>query len=304
MELTPLRYFRAIVAAGHMTRAARTLGITQPALSAVVKKLEAEVGARLLNRTGLGVEPTEAGRILLRHAEEAIRSADTAVKAVRELLGLEHGSIRIGGGATATTSILPQAVSATRARHPGLRFFVREAGSAQVAFAVATGELDLGIVTLPVPRPMADDLVILPLVRDELRLITPASHPLRVAEPPARNPPDSSARPRPRGSPRAASTTPGGSARSFRWSQLSGEAFVAFEAGSAVRSIIDEAARTAGVTLNVVMELRSIESIKRMVAAGIGVGLVSRFALSPDEGLTASDGTLIRQLGVVRHKDR
>ncbi len=281
MELTPLKYFRAIAAAGHMTRAARALGITQPALSAVVKKLELEVGAELLHRTGRGVEPTEAGRVLLQHAEEAIRAAESGVKAVRELMGLERGSIRVGGGATATTYILPPVVSVVRKKHPGLRFFVREAGSAQVAQAVASGELDLGIITLPAPKHMAGDLAVTPLVQDELRLITPAGHALRQ---------------------RAAQA--GRRAAAFSWSDLTGEPFVAFEAGTAVRAIIDDAARAAGVTLNVVMELRSIESIKRMVAAGIGVGLVSRFALGEGEGLVGREQALRRQLAIVRRSDR
>ncbi|HLO42616.1 MAG TPA: LysR family transcriptional regulator, partial [Phycisphaerales bacterium] len=181
MELTPLRYFRVIVSQGHMTRAARVLGVTQPALSAVVKKLEAEVGTALLHRTGRGVEPTEAGRVLLGHAHEAIRAAESGVKAVRELLGLERGSIRVGGGATATAYILPPVVSQVRKKHPGLRFFVREAGSSQVAQAVVSGELDLGIITLPVERGLAAELEITRLVVDELRLITPPGHPLRQA---------------------------------------------------------------------------------------------------------------------------
>lgn len=293
MELTPLKYFRAIVSAGHMTRAARSLGITQPALSAVVKKLEAEVGTELLHRTGKGVEPTDAGRVLLQHAEEAIRSAEAGVKAVRELMGLERGSIRVGGGATATTYILPAVVSAVRKKHPGLRFFIREAGSSQVAQAVASGELDLGIITLPVPRSMADELAVVPLVQDELRLITPAGHWLRSRA--------KGGEALKRG---AASKRSAGGAGTFAWSDLSGEPFVAFEAGTAVRAIIDDAARSAGVTLNVVMELRSIESIKRMVAAGIGVGLVSRFALGEAEGLVGREQTLRRQLAIVRRSDR
>lgn len=294
MELTPLRYFRAIVSLGHMTRAARSLGITQPALSAVVKKLEAEVGTELLHRTGRGVEPTDAGRILLAHAEDAIRAAESGVKAVRELMGLERGSIRIGGGATATTYILPPVVSAVRKKHPGLRFYIREAGSAQVAQAVASGELDLGIITLPVPKHMSADLTVVPLVQDELRLITPQGHPLRAR--PAR----AGERSTKAAAPRKANVQSMG----FAWQDLSGEPFVAFEAGTAVRAIIDDAARSAGVTLNVVMELRSIESIKRMVAAGIGVGLVSRFALAEGEGLAGSEQTLRRHLAVVRRADR
>ena len=68
---------------GHMTRAAQVLGVTQPALSASMKKLEAEVGAPLLDRTGRGVALTEAGRVFLERVVDAIRQADAGVEAVR-----------------------------------------------------------------------------------------------------------------------------------------------------------------------------------------------------------------------------
>lgn len=280
MELTPLRYFRAIAQHAHMTRAARGLGVSQPALSAMLKKLEAEVGAPLVDRTGRGVELTDAGRVFLQHADDALRRADLAVAAVRQLVGLESGSIRVGGGATATTYLLPPVVSAVRRGHPALRFYVREAGSNAVAAAVASGELDLGIVTLPARG--HDGLDARPLVEDELRLIVPPGHRLRPvgrggrADGPA----------------------------AFRWKDLAGESVVAFEAGTAVRELVDRAALAAGVELGVVMELRSIESIKQMVAAGIGVGFVSRFALAEGEGLACREGRLGRQLAVVRRRDR
>src|SRR3954468_16522852 len=145
-----------------MTRASRVLGVTQPALSAMLRKLEAEVGAELLHRTGRGVELTEAGRVFLVHAEDTVRRAEGAVRAVREVVGLERGSIRVGGGATATTYLLPRVVSAVRTAHPGLRFYVREAGSSAVAAAVLAGERDLGIVTMP--GVYADELEQTPLV--------------------------------------------------------------------------------------------------------------------------------------------
>lgn len=274
VELTTLRYFRAIARHGHLTRAARELGVTQPALSAMLRKLEKELGTELLHRTGRGVELTEAGGEFLTHAELAIREADAGVRAVRELLGLERGTVRVGGGATAITYLLPPVIAMVRARHPGLRFSIREAGSTQVALAVSAGELDLGIVTLPVSLESSDSILSLPLVEDELRLITPRGHGL------AR----------------------GGSG--FRWKDLAGVGVVGFEAGSAVREVIDSAASRAGVVLNYVMELRSIESIKGMVSTGIGVGFVSRFALGGGEGLACRDGKLARQLAIVRRRDR
>lgn len=273
VELTPLRYFRAIAQAGHMTRAAEKLGVTQPALSAMLRKLERETGTALVIRTGRGVELTEAGRVFLSHADDAVRSADQAIASVRQLLGLERGTLRLGGGATAITYLLPPIVSQLRRKHPGLRFFVREAGSSVVAQSVLSGELDVGIVTLPITLPGADDLVRVPLVTDEFRLIVPTTHRLRKGD-------------------------------SFRWKDLQGEPVVAFEAGSAVREVIDRAARDNGVTLDIVMELRSIESIKQMVQAGIGVGFVSRFAVSEREGLASRDSRLTRQLALVRRRDR
>jgi DNA-binding transcriptional LysR family regulator len=293
-----------------MTRAARALGVTQPALSAMLRKLEGEVGAELLHRTGRGVELTEAGRVFLRHAEDALRGAEAGVRSVRELVGLERGSIRVGGGATATTYLLPPVVGAVRRRHPGLRFYVREAGSKAVAAGVMNGELDLGIVTLPsggMRKGEDEELLTIPLVEDELRLICPKADSTQRHRGTEKSKEEKKAG-KLVGS--QADSSPGLCASvvrigsGFRWKDLAGVPVVAFEAGTAVRGIVDEAALRAGVTLMVVMELRSIESIKGMVEAGIGVGFVSRFALKEGEGLACRDGGLTRRLAIVRRRDR
>ncbi len=273
VELTQLRYLIAIADAGHMTRAAEALGVTQPALSAMLRKVEGEVGAELFHRTGRGVEPTAAGLVFIEHARDAVRRADAGVLAVQELVGLRAGSIRVGGGATAITYLLPSVVSTLRRDHPALRFYVREAGSNVVAAAVLRGELDLGIVTLPISVPGHDDLQEIDLIEDEFRLIVPPGHRL-------------------------------GDKRSFRFADLQGEAFVAFEGGSAVRDVVDRAAQRAGASLHVVMELRSIESIKSMVDAGVGVGLISRLALPARAGLPCKDERLVRRLAIVRRQGR
>lgn len=309
MELTPLRYFKAIAQAGHMTRAAETLGVTQPALSAMLRKLEQEVGAELLHRTGRGVELTDAGRLFLVHAQECLARIDAGARAVRELVGLERGSIRLGGGATAISYLLPPIVSRFSLENPGLRFYVREAGSASVAEAVlagaAAGGLDLGIVTLPVRVPGARDLLVTPWAEDELRLIVPPGHRLTgargfrwhdlVAHTDARSPRAGRAR-------RSTATEHGASAGA---EGPASEPMVAFEAGSAVRELVDGALARRGVRPTIVMELRSIESIKQMVGAGVGIGFVSKFALGDaGPGLPCRDGALSRQLAIVRRRDR
>jgi len=274
MELTQLRYFREIAKSGHMTKAARTLGVSQPALSAMLRKLEAEVGTSLLHRTGKGVELSEAGKVFLRHADESVRRADEGLHEVRRLSGLETGSIRAGAGATAASYILPSVVSDMRRAHPGLKFYVREMGSSAIVEAILNGELDLGIVTLPIRGVGAKQLVLRSLVDDELRLITPPRHKLAKET-------------------------------SFRWSDLKGESVIGFEAGSAVREVVDHAAAASGITLDVVMELRSIQSIQQMVAAGVGVGFVSRLSDAPKRlpSLTPKGEPLVRELAIVRRSD-
>ena len=93
--------------------------------------------------------------------------------------------------------------------------------------------------------------------------------------------------------------------KTFAWSELEGQPLVLFEAGTAVRRLIDDALAAAGVAPDIVMELRSIESIKRMVAEGIGAAFVSRFALADETaGLRPRDASLTRELAVIRRADR
>jgi DNA-binding transcriptional LysR family regulator len=93
--------------------------------------------------------------------------------------------------------------------------------------------------------------------------------------------------------------------RKFTWRDLEHEPLVLFEAGSAVRALIDSRLETEGIRPEIVMELRSIEAIKQMVAEGIGAGFVSRYALAqPEDGLQAAKGPIRRQLSVVWRTDR
>ncbi len=272
MELTPLKTFLVVADLGHVTRAAHALHLTQPAVSAQLAKLEDEVGERLFDRTPKGVVLTQAGLLFRQFVEDGLGRIDAGRRALKELAGLESGRLSIGGGATATTYLLPRLLGTFHATHPGVRLFVREQGSRGVLDAVESGELDVGVVTLPDVRARAIELR--PWIDDELRLLVPKDSKL------ARR-------------------------RTFQWKELDGAAFVGFEAGSAVRTLIDDHLRSVGVAVDVVMELRSIESIKQMVAAGIGAAFVSRHALGAhDHALDARDGNPSRQLAIATRSDR
>jgi len=271
MELGPLRSFLAIAREGHMTRAAKALHLTQPAVSAQISRLEDDLGTALFHRTPKGMALTEAGSLFRHHVEEAFLWLEDGRAAVQGLADLTHGSLAIGAGATATTYLLPPLLRVFHDRHPGIKIQVREQGSQAIVDAVLAGALDLGVVTLPVDP--AARLTATPWVDDELRLIVPPGHPLSDQQ-------------------------------TYRIRDLNGQPLVLFEAGTAVRRVIDQALSAGNAEVEIVMELRSIESIKQMVAQGIGAAFVSQHALGDGIGLTSSRNRLRRTLAAVHRSDR
>lgn len=274
MDIHQLRTFTVIAREGQMTKAAQALHLTQPALSAQLSKLEDDLGVRLFDRTPRGMTLTAEGQLFLTFVEDALSRLNDGQRAIRELKGLEVGSLSVGGGATATTYLLPPVLARFHEDHPGLRLFVREQASMGVMEAVVAGELDLGVVTLGATDRVPEPLASKPWVEDELVLLVPPKHPL------------------------AAKNT-------YRWKDLDGMPLVLFEAGSAVRNLIDARLLSEGCRPEIVMELRSIETIKQMVAQGIGAGFVSRFALDDShDSLRASRDAIKRQLAIVWRSDR
>ncbi len=245
MDLVLLRSFVAVADAGAVTSAAERIGITQPALSRRITQLEEHLGVELLVRGRKGAQLTEIGRLVEAEALGLIARYDRMREMVASHQRLEGGTVRIGGGATAVSFILPEAIAAFRAAHPQVRFHLREAGSSEIAQDVVAGQLELGVVTLPVRD---HELLVTPLVNDRIVLVARRDHPL-VGR------------------------------RRIRVSDLSDQAFVAFEAGSALRQIIDSRLREAGVETNVVMELRSIPAILRMVATTGNLAFVSQLGM-------------------------
>lgn len=245
MDLTLLRSFLAVAETGAITDAAERIGITQPALSRRIQQLEEDLGAELLVRGRKGALLTEIGRLVQSEAQGIVARYDQLRETVASQRRLEGGTVRIGGGATAVSFILPEAIAAFRAAHPQVRFHLREAGSREIAGDVAAGHLELGVVTLPVRD---RELAVRPVGTDRIVLVGRPDHPLAGR-------------------------------RRVRLQDLADQPFVAFEAGSALRQIIDAKLREGGVEINVVMELRSIPAILRMVATTGNLAFVSRLGV-------------------------
>lgn len=146
--LRELEHFLAIAGAGSFTAAARLVHLSQPALTASVHRLESAVGARLLLRGRHGAELTAAGEAFLPRARATLAAFSDGQRAVAELLGLATGTVRLGGGATACTYLLPPLLAKFRKRRPAIGLVLREGTTAELEAAVAAGELDLAVVTL------------------------------------------------------------------------------------------------------------------------------------------------------------
>ena len=245
MELNLMRSLLAVVDAGAITAAADRVGLTQPALSRRIRQLEEEFGVALLSRGRKGVELTAAGELVAAEARVLVARYDGLCAQVAAHQRLEGGTIRLGGGATAVSFVLPPAIADFQRDHPGVRFHLKEAGSREVEQDVVSGRLELGLVTMPVHL---RELTVKPLMADRIVLIARAEHPLANLQ-------------------------------QVDVQALSGMSLVGFEAGSAIRHLIDAALREAGVEMNVVMELRSIAAIVRMVATTGNLAFVSRIGV-------------------------
>lgn len=270
MDSVLLESFVAVAEERTVTAAAQRVHISQSALSRRLQQLELELGAQLMVRGRHGVELTDLGGQVLVHARALVGGYRELRRDVEAHLGLHQGTIRLGGGATVTSYLFPSAIARFQAEHPGVRFYVKEAGSLEVATDVAGGGVELGVVTLPVPT---DRLVVSDLMVDDIVLVAAAGHPAL--------------------------------ARPLRPSDLRAHTLIAFEPGSAIRQIIDSRLRRAGVEPEVVMELRSIPSILQMVASTRSLAFVSRLSVEADPNVRAVPVrglSISRRLGVVTRK--
>lgn len=270
MDLTHLRSLVAVSDHGTIGEAAEFLGISQPGLSRRIQLLEGEFGTELVQRSGRGIVLTDMGRLAVSEGRGLIERYERLKDDVTRHVHLKTGTVRIGGGATAVSYVLPKAIGRYRRAHSDVRFDVREAGSRDVEQAVRDESLELGLVTLPTHAP---DLSVRPLLTDRIVLVAGRGHAL------AKNPRVSAA-------------------------QLEGSSLVGFEAGTAIRHLIDSALRDAGVTMNVVMELRSIAAILRMVETTGSLAFVSEMGAPRSRVVSVRGLRVERQLALISKKDR
>lgn len=174
--LLGLRVVREVAARGSFTAAAAALGYTQSAVSRQVAAIEAAAGLPLFERTARGVRLTEAGRVVLRHGGSALDGMDVARRELGDLSGT--GRLRVGAFPTAIAALLPRALVAFGAGHPGVRVVLKEGLTRGQLRRVAAGSIELAVVG---PAPETEGVEFIPLLDDPLLLAVARDHRLAGA---------------------------------------------------------------------------------------------------------------------------
>ncbi|MCQ4201816.1 LysR family transcriptional regulator [Streptomyces sp. NPDC060311] len=179
IEARHLRVLRAVASTGSFSAAGRELGCTQPAVSQQMKALESSVGTPLLVRTGREMRLTQAGEALVRHAAGIIAGLTAAEEEVAAIAGLRAGRVRLVSFPSGSSTLVPTALAALRAAHPGTRVFLEEAEPPKSVELLREGDCDVALAFRYEGAAGAeewDDLVVRPLLTDRLVALVPEGH--------------------------------------------------------------------------------------------------------------------------------
>lgn len=242
MELYQLEYFLETARQRNFTRAAAKLNLAQTALSEQIRKLESEFGTPLFHRGRRESVLTAAGETLRTHAEGLLEQAKAAKAAVQELVGLRGGRLSIGAIPSASACLLPRAITAFRKRHPLVELALYEGTSEAVAQWVESGRVEFGLVQLPSAPGNFEEQVI--LVETFVLL--------------------------------AKRTNPAAKVAHLHLGELRSEPFVLYKGRA--RDTALAACRAAGFEPRIACESSELETIRSLVAAGLGVALLPQLA--------------------------
>jgi len=269
MDESEIRAFTALAREQRFTRAASLLNVSQPTLSRLVQRLERQLGAKLVVRAPQGIVLTDAGDRFLPHAERALASIDSGLAEVSELAGEPRGEVRLGALPTIASYVLPPVVAAFHKAHPAVRLIVHEGSTTALEAKVVRGELDLAMVQYP---PKSEEVSALLLWREEHRLAVPPNH--RLA----------------------------GTKKAVPLQALIDEHFVVVPGMPGMRKM-EEVCSAAGKRPLVVLETENLESVHRMIEAGLGISLVpalmardKRWRVDP---IPIAGGVVSRQVAIV-----
>jgi DNA-binding transcriptional LysR family regulator len=251
LNLVRLRVLAEVLERGSFSAAADSLSYTQSAVSQAIARLESETGATLVVRDRRGVRPTAAGATLLEHAEAIFAQVRAAEDELAAVLGLRGGRLRVASFPSAGATLMPLAVASFRRRHPDVALTLAEGEPEEIAPRLRAGEFDLALLfRFPgVSAQLGDGLEVVRLLEDPMHVALPASHPLTKL-------------------PR------------LELKDLAGEDWVQTSASSPCGRHVVRSCLAAGFEPNVTFESDDYETVQGLVAAGVGVALIPRLALT------------------------
>ncbi|MFB3814810.1 MAG: LysR substrate-binding domain-containing protein [Terriglobales bacterium] len=275
MDFDQLETFLEVARLNSFSRAAEKRFRTQPAISAQIRALEEEIGARLLDRTGGKVSITAAGKVFQKYAEETLQARRAVLVQLAEMERVPRGEIIVGANEATCLYILPEVFAEFKHQYPHVNVGINRAEHPRILEQVIDNSVDFGIVSLPVTDTR---LTVVPIHRDELVVITSPGHPLTQG-------------------------------KSATIAQVSEHPLLLPKSGR-TRDAIEAAFAERRLKPSVSMELDSSELLKRFVAAGVGAGFIARSNVTEDAkagvlgAVPLSDVQIRRDLALVFRKDK
>jgi LysR family hydrogen peroxide-inducible transcriptional activator len=270
MEFHQLRYFCAVADTSSFTRAARQTHVSQPSLSQQIRKLEDELGARLIDRLGRRVQLTELGRLFLPRARAVLREVEAARGDVVKRKSSISGPISVGVIPTIAPYFLPPILAIFSRKYPEARVTVSEEITPVLLERLRAGTMDVAIAALPL-QARKDEFQTISLKVEKLYAVLPKRHNLAKQ-------------------------------RVLALRELQDDPFVLLRDGHCFRETAFAACKRARVNPKVVFESGQFSSILSMVAAGLGVSIVPAMAVEKRPGclyVPLSDERAERTIGVV-----
>ena len=246
VSLRQLRVFLAAAQERNFSRAGRTVGLTQPAVSRSILELESRLGLKLLDRTTREVVLTEAGQSLAARLARVLDELDQTLLDVRGLASARRGKVRVASSPTLSANLMPACIAACTRQEPDIELVLLDRVQQDALDSVRSGEVDFGVVIEP---SSCDDLTVETILSEPFVLVVPRGHPL------ARR-------------------------RSVQWSALQGHPLVLLDHSSGSRRLIDQALGDHGAKATVAQQLGHPTTVFRMVEAGIGISVMPMLSVA------------------------
>ena len=270
MELSQLRALIAIAELGNFGKAGVRLHLSPPAVFEQVRRLESEVAVKLYERAGRRLAMTEAGRLVVDYARRIIQEHDAALVALKELGGVERGTLRFGCGPHISVSVVPHLLRAFLAKHPNVELRLITGADPMLFEELRGGKIDLLMMNLPVDDPSLDQIA---LWRYEMVFVVAPDDP--VSNDPA---------------------------------ELARRPFILYQRAYIIEDAIRRFCVDAGFEPKMVMHNDQADSIKELVKLGLGISLLPLWSVSeearrgtlrilrlPNRGLFSETGLLYRK---------